>query len=106
MNQIVAQAQEPADEADVNELRSRMRREKEEVLRKKCDNLKRSLPQKMQRVVEPGGEKEMSFDLNKKEFRDAIRLHYDWHILDTQSVCICDVCFTVDHMMICNMEAQ
>ena len=57
-----------------------MRREKEEVLRRKCDNLKRSLPEKMQRVVELGGEKgssfviplkELSFDLNKREFRDA-----------------------------------
>ena len=113
MNQTVAQAHEPADEADVNELRRRMRREKEEVLRRKCDNLKRSLPEKMQRVVELGGEKdssnwlsviplkEMSFDLNKREFRDAIRLRYDWPIPDTQSVCVCGVRFTVDHAMIC-----
>ena len=33
VNQIVAQADEPANEADVNELRRRMRREKEKVLR-------------------------------------------------------------------------
>ena len=44
VNQIVAQAHEPSDEADVNKLRRRMRREKEEVLRRKYDNLKRSLP--------------------------------------------------------------
>ena len=113
VNQIVAQAHEPADEADVNELRRRMRREKEEVLRRKCDYLKRSLPEKMQRVVELGGEKgssnwlsviplkEISFDLNKREFRDAIRMRYDWPIPDTQSVCVCGVRFTVDHAMIC-----
>ena len=84
VNQVVAQAHEPADEADVNELRRRMRRGKEEVLRRKCDILKRSLPEKMQRVLELGEEKgssnwlsviplqEMSFDLNKREFsRDA-----------------------------------
>ena len=43
----------------------------------------------------------MSFDLNKREFRDAIRLPYDWPIPDTQSVCVCGVRFTVDHAMIC-----
>ena len=113
VNQIVAQAHELADEADVNELRRRMRREKEEVLRRKCDNLKTSLPEKMQRVVELGVEKgfsnwfsviplkEMGFDLNKREFRDAIRLRYDWLIPDTQSVFVCDVRFAVDHAMIC-----
>ena len=113
VNQIVAQAHEPADEADVNELRRRMRREKEEVVRRKYDNLKRSLPEKMQRVVELGEEKgssnwlsviplkEMSFELNKREFRDAVRLRYDWPIRDTQSVCVSGVRFTVDHAMIC-----
>ena len=66
----------------------------------------------MQRVVELGGEKvfsnwlsvtlpkEMSFDLNKREFRDAIILRYDWPIPDTQSVCVCGVRFTVDQAMI------
>ena len=39
VNQIVAQAHEPTDEADVNDLRRRMRREKEEVLRRKCKSL-------------------------------------------------------------------
>jgi len=44
VNQIVGQAYEPADEADVNKLRRRKSREKEEVLRRKYDNLKRSPP--------------------------------------------------------------
>ena len=103
VNQIVAQAHKPADEADMNELGSRMRREKEEVQRRKCDNLKRSLPEKMQRVVELGREKgtsnwlsvtplkEMSFDLNKREFRDAFRFRYDWPIPDTNQ-CVYVVC--------------
>jgi len=117
VNQIVGQAYEPADEADVNKLRRRKSREKEEVLRRKYDNLKRSPPEKMQRIVELGGVKgpskwlsviplkEMSFDLNKREFRDAIRLRYDWPIPDTQSLCVCGVRFTVDHAMICKRVA-
>ena len=81
-------------------------------MRMKCENLKRSLLEKMQRVVELGGEKgssnwlpviplkEMNFDLNKREFRNAIRLRYDRPIPDAQSVCVCGVRFTVDHTMI------
>ena len=69
VNQVVAQAHEPADEADVNELRRRMRRGKEEVLRRKCDILKRSLPEKMQRVVELGGEKGLQIGCLSSPFK-------------------------------------
>ena len=43
----------------------------------------------------------MYFDLNKREFRDAIRLRYDWSIPDNQSVRVCGARFTTDHVMIC-----
>ena len=67
----------------------------------------------MQRVVELGEGKgsskwlsviplkEMSFDLNKREFRNAVTLRYDWPIRDTQSVCVCGLRFTVDHAKTC-----
>ena len=45
--------------------------------------------------------KDMDFDLNKREFRDAVRLRYDWPIPDNPSVCVCGNIFTVDHAMIC-----
>ena len=45
--------------------------------------------------------KDMDFDLNKREFRDAVRLRYDWPIPDNPSVCVCGSMFTVDHAMIC-----
>ena len=45
--------------------------------------------------------KDMNFDLSKWEFRDALRLRYDWPIPDSPSVCICGCSFTVDHAMIC-----
>ena len=45
--------------------------------------------------------KDMEFDLNKREFRDAVRLRYDWPIHDNPSVCVCGSMFTVDHAMIC-----
>ena len=40
-------------------------------------------------------------DLNKREFREAVRLRYDWPIPDNPSVCVCGSTFTVDHAMIC-----
>ena len=43
----------------------------------------------------------MNFSLNKREFRDAVHLRYDWHIADTPSTCICEDAFTADHAMVC-----
>ena len=43
----------------------------------------------------------MDFDLNKSEFRDAVKLRYDWEVPDTPSVCVCRDMFNVDHAMIC-----
>ena len=31
----------------------------------------------------------MDFDLNKQEFRDELRLRYDWPIPESPSVCVC-----------------
>ena len=45
--------------------------------------------------------KDMNFDLNKSEFRDAVKLRYDWEVPDTPSVCVCVDYFNVDHAMIC-----
>ena len=43
----------------------------------------------------------MNFDLSKREFRDALRLRYDWAIPDSPSVCVCGCDFNADHAMIC-----
>ena len=43
----------------------------------------------------------MDFTLNKREFKDAIHLRYDWDINDTPSVCVCGEVFNTDHAMIC-----
>ena len=39
--------------------------------------------------------------MNKREFRDAVKLRYDWPIDDIPSICVCGDTFTVDHAMIC-----
>ena len=49
--------------------------------------------------------KDMDFDLNKREFRDAVRLRYDWPTPDNPSVCVCGSMFTVDHARSASVEA-
>ena len=43
----------------------------------------------------------MGFNLHKRDFRDAIKLRYDWPVDDIPSTCVCRDTFTVDHAMIC-----
>ena len=43
----------------------------------------------------------MGFSLNKGEFRDVLKLRYDWQIADKPSICVCGDVFNVDHAMVC-----
>ena len=75
--------------------------------------MKNSLPTKATRAVELATEKgssiwltvislkELDYNLNKKEFRDAIKLRYDWETSDTPMLCACGVQFSVDHAIVC-----
>ena len=45
--------------------------------------------------------KEIYFNLNKREFRDAIKLRYNWEITDIPAICTCGDLFTADHAMVC-----
>jgi len=46
---------------------------------------------------------EHSFQLHKGEFRDALRLRYNWQLDNTPKTCNCGTQFSVDHAMICHM---
>ena len=79
----------------------------------KLEDLRNSLPEKTKRAVNLAAEKgasswltvipvkEMDLNLNKREFKDAVHLRYDWQINDVPNVCICGEPFNVDHAMIC-----
>ena len=78
-----------------------------------CEQVRESLPSKIECMVELAAEKgasnwlmvilikEMNFNLNKREFRDAIKLRYNWEIADLPAMCIGGDLFTVDHAMVC-----
>ena len=46
---------------------------------------------------------DLGFNLNKREFRDAVKLRYDWPVEGIPSTCACGEAFTVDHSMICKL---
>ena len=43
----------------------------------------------------------MNFPLNKREFRDAIKLRYGWEFNDIPTVCVCGDLFDAGHAIIC-----
>ena len=91
----------------------RTRKQKDDCLSGKLELVKNFLPTKTKRAVELATEKgssnwltviplkEMDYNLNKKEFRDAIKLRYDCEIVDTPMLRACCVQFSVDHAMAC-----
>ena len=113
VSEIEVQSHETPDEAEVQRLVYATRKEKDDGLKEELEEVKARLPDKTQRAVDLACEKgpsnwltviplkDMDFDLNKREFRDAVRLRYDWPIPDQPSVCVCGIMFTVDHAMIC-----
>ena len=78
-----------------------------------CEQVRESLPGKTERAVELAMEKgasnwltvipikEMNFNLNKREFKDTIKLRYEWEISDIPAICTCGDLFSVDHAMVC-----
>ncbi|EDO42709.1 predicted protein [Nematostella vectensis] len=111
--QIKQQTHElPCDDA-VQEAQQEARREKNEYLKSRYAEVKSSLPVNMLRAVDLATQEGasswltvlplrlMSFDLNKREFRDALGLRYDWEIPETPSICVCGDTFDADHAMIC-----
>ena len=94
----MSQAHEPPDDDAIRTLQQSALKEKDERLRRQLEDVKNSLPQRTKRAVDLATEKgasswlsvipikDMDFNLNKREFRDGIRLRNDWEIPDTPSV--------------------
>ena len=84
----------------------------DDCLNEKLEEVTTSLPAKTNRAVELAVEKgvsswlnvfsmkDMDFTLNKHEFRDAVKLRYDWPIPECPSICVCGANFSVDHAMV------
>ena len=111
--QIVSQAHEPPDDAMIRSLQLTTRRERDVRVDDKLEDLGNSLPEKTKRAVDLAAGKgasswltvipvkEMDLNLNKREFKAAVHLRYDWQISDVPNFCVCGEPFNVDHAMIC-----
>ena len=94
-------------------MQEKARRENDELLKMQCEQVRKSLPSKTERAVDLATEKaasnwltvipirEMNFNLNKREFKGAIKLRYAREIADLPAMCTCRDLFTVDHAMVC-----
>ena len=101
------------DDSFVKPLQQAMRSERAKVLQDRVVYIREVAPQKIQQALDLAMEEgssvwltvlplhEMGFNLYKREFHDAIKLHYDWPVDDIPSICVCGDIFTVDQAMIC-----
>ena len=113
VEQIVAQTHELPDDHAIRTLQQCNRRDKDARLREDLEEVKNALPEQNKRAADLAAEKgasswltvipvkDVDFTLNKREFKDAIHLRYDWQISDTPSTCACGDVFDIDHAMIC-----
>ena len=113
VRRIVEQEHQPPDASEIQTLQLSTRKQKDDCLSERLERVKNSLPTKAKRDFELATEKgssnwltvipleELDYHVNKKEFRDAIKLRYDWEIKDTPMLCVSGVQFSVDHAMVC-----
>ena len=92
-----------------------VRTERLKELKHRAERIKQLASRKTQRALDLVAEKgssaqltvlplqDLSFNLNKRESRDAVKLHYKWPVEDIPSTCACGEAFTVDHSMICKL---
>ena len=107
----MTQSHQLPDDCRVKSLQQAVRSQRAKALQDMAVHIKEVAPQKVQRALAAAKRSsvwltvlalhEMGFSLNKREFHDAIKLHYDWPVDDIPSTCICGAIFIADHAMIC-----
>ena len=113
VDQIVAQSHQLPNESHIKSTQQAVRKERVKECEDSAERIRESAPPGIQRILDVASEKgssvwltalplkEQGFNLNKNEFRDAVKLRYDWPIDDIPSICVCGDTSTVDHAMIC-----
>ena len=112
VRQIVEQVHQSPDASKIRTLQRNARKEKDECMAERLEQVKTSLPTRAMRSVELATEKgasnwltvisikDLNFNLNKREFRDAIKLRYDWEITDRFLIfeCKSTCCFLLENL--------
>ena len=98
VRRVVEQEHQPPDASEIRTLQLSTGKQKDDCLSERLEQVNSSQPTKAKRAVELATEKgssnwltvihkELDYNLNKTEFRDAIKLRYDREITDTPMVC-------------------
>ena len=115
VEQIVSQSHQLPEDSLTKLAEQEVRSERSKELEHRAERIKEMAPRKTQRALDLATEKgssawltvlplqDLGFNLNKREFRDAVKLRYDWPVKDIPSTCACGEAFTVDHSMICKL---
>ena len=113
VEQIVSQSHELPEDCLVKSAQQAVTTERSKELEDRTERIKEMAPCKTKRALNLAAEKgssagltvlpfqDLGFNLNKRQFRDAVQLRYDWPVDDIPSTCACGEVFTVDHSMIC-----
>ena len=115
VEQIVSQSHQLPEDSLTKLAQQEVRSERSKELEHRAEHIKEMAPRKTQRALDLATGKgssawltvlpfqDLGFNLNKREFRDAVKLRYDWPVEDIPSTCACGEAFTVDHSMICKL---
>ena len=115
VEQIVSQSHELPEDSLVKSAQQAVTMERSKELVDRTERIKEMAPCKTKRALNLAAEKgssawltvlplkDLGFNLDKRQFRDAVKLRYDWPIDDIPSTCACGEVFTVDHSMICKL---
>ena len=115
VEQIVSQSHELPEDCLVKSAQQAVTTERSQELEDRTERITEMAPCKTKRALNLAAEKgssagltvlpfqDLGYNLNKRQFRDAVKLRYDWPVDDISSTCACGEVFTVDHSMICKL---
>ena len=109
----MSQQHQLPDDSAVKLAKQTSRHKRQEDVKEKVRSVYERAPNYLKRTLDLSSEKgssvwltvvplhELGFNLNKREFCDAIKLQYDWPIEDIPTRCVCGDIFSVDHSVVC-----
>ena len=115
VEQIVSQSHQLPEDSLTKLAQQEVRSERSKELEHRAERIKEMAPRKTQRALDLATEKgssawltvlplqDLGFNLNKREYRDAVKLRYEWPVEDITSTCVCGEAFQVEHSMICKL---
>ena len=118
LTNLIMKQESNLENYDIDQVKSviaKLKTEKEEAFIESLEEVKNLVSERLRRAIEYAGEKGAGVwltslpllstqnVLNKDEFRNGIRLRYDWEIPGTARFCACGVKNTIEHILNCKL---